>query len=430
MHVLVTGATGLIGSAVVVRLLVEDHRVTGLARSIGRAEKQFPAVEWRRGDIANLSDSAKWKPLLDGIDAVVNCAGALQDGPHDTVRGVHEVGIAALFAACVERRVTRVIHFSAIGVDRETPSAFSRTKLDGDRHLMESDLDWIILRPSVVLGDPVYGASALFRALAILPVLPVMPHTLPLQVVMLDEVAKTVMHFLDQGSASRVALELAGPQRLSFADVVQHYRRWLGYGPARMVPVPSWMAILVYAAGDLAGALGWRPPVRTTARREITRGAIGNAKVWSELTGIEPRSLSDALSRVPASVQERWFAGLYLLKPVIFTFFSLFWIGTGLLSIGPSFDIGVEIMEVGGAGAWSAPLVIAGGLADLLIGIGIAVRRFTRPALYGALGISGFYMIAGTLLLPGLWLDPLGPMMKIWPIMALNLAALAILSDR
>ena len=39
-------------------------------------------------------------------------------------------------------------------------------------------------------------------------------------------------------------------------------------------------------------------------------------------------------------------------------------------------------------------------------------------------------MIAGTLLVPGLWLDPLGPMLKIWPMMALNLTALAILSDR
>lgn len=71
----------------------------------------------------------------------------------------------------------RVIHFSAIGVNREQPSAFSSSKLAGDRALMARDLDWVILRPSVVVGWPVFGASALIRGLAALPVLPSMPGT-------------------------------------------------------------------------------------------------------------------------------------------------------------------------------------------------------------------------------------------------------------
>jgi uncharacterized protein YbjT (DUF2867 family) len=67
---------------------------------------------------------------------------------------------------------------------------FPRTKLHGDQKLIASQLDWVILRPSVVLGRPVYGASALFRALAILPILPVMPNTGSLQVVQLEEVVQ------------------------------------------------------------------------------------------------------------------------------------------------------------------------------------------------------------------------------------------------
>jgi hypothetical protein len=50
--------------------------------------------------------------------------------------------------------------------------------------------------------------------------------------------------------------------------------------------------------------------------------------------------------------------------------------------------------------------------------------------LFAALAISVFYMIAGTLVLPALWLDPIGPMLKIWPIMALNLVALVLVEDR
>ena len=114
----------------------------------------------------------------------------------------------------------------------------------------------------------------------------------------------------------------------------------------------------------------------------------------------------------------------------MFVVFSAFWIATALISLGPGYAIGKSLMEEGGAGALAGPSVVAGALADLVIGIGIAFRGTARIALYGALAISLFYAAAGTLLVPRLWIDPLGPMLKIWPIIALNLVALAILDDR
>ena len=129
-------------------------------------------------------------------------------------------------------------------------------------------------------------------------------------------------------------------------------------------------------------------------------------------------------------MQDRWFARLYLLKPVVFAIFSLFWIGTGLISVGPGYAMGVEHMLLGGAGVWSGPSVIAGGVADFLVGVAIAFRRTARVGLYGALAVSLFYLVAGTAIRPDLWIEPLGPMLKIGPVMALNLVCLAILDDR
>jgi hypothetical protein len=326
--------------------------------------------------------------------------------------------------------VRRVVHFSAIGVDRETPSSFSQTKLRGDEVLKQRDLDWVILRPSVVVGRASYGGSALFRGLAALPILPEMPETGPLQIVQLDDVVRTVIFLLQPEAPSRISLELAGPERLAFSDVVEHYRRWLGWRPAGRWAMPGWLAGIMYRLGDFAGLLGWRPPIRSTARREITRGAVGDPAEWSRLTGIAPRSLSAALVAEPASVQERWFAGLYLLKGLLFVVFPLFWIMTGVISLGPGYGIGVSLMEEGGAGALAGPSVVAGALADILIGVAIAVRRTSRLGLYAALAISIFYVIAGTILVPRLWADPLGPMLKIWPILVLNLIALAVVEDR
>ncbi|HVI28625.1 NAD(P)H-binding protein, partial [Hansschlegelia sp.] len=388
MNVLVIGGSGLIGSEVIARLIAGGFEVTGVARRTDQASRRFPQARWLSLDIAGCKASTDWAPHLAGIDAVVNCAGALQDAPGEDVKSVFADSVAALASACAEAGVRRVVHLSAVGVDRGAASAFSAAKIDGDRALMASALEWIILRPSVVLGRRAYGGSALIRGLAGLPVLPAMPGTGPLQVVHLDDVADAILFFLFPGAPSRVALELAGPEPLSLVEIVQAYRGWLGLPRARVIPLPSALASMLYRLGDLVGLLGWRPPMRSTAQREIVRGAVGDPGEWMRLTGVQPKSVSVSLAAEPAGVQERWFASLYFLKPVVFSVFSLFWIATGLTSIGPGYEAGVTLMERGGAGGFSGPSVIAGGLADLLIGIGIAFRRTARMALYAAIAIS------------------------------------------
>jgi uncharacterized protein YbjT (DUF2867 family) len=427
VRVLLTGSTGLIGSAIAARLLAEGHEVTG----VGRRGGPQPGMRWITLDIRNASRPDDWIAHLTGIDAVVNCIGVLQDSTLDSTQAAHASGPAALFAACEKAGVKRVIHFSAIGADRETPSAFSRSKAIGDKALMASSLDWVILRPSVVVGRSAYGGSALFRGLAALAVQPRVQDAGPLQIVQLDDVVDTVVWFLRPNAPARVQLELAGPDRLVFDDVVASYRKWLGWRPARQIGVPSWVMTLAYRLGDFAGWLGWRPPIRSTAQHEIVRGAIGDPAPWTQMTGIVPRSLEASFRTGPATVQERWFARLYLLKALVFGVFSAFWIATALMSFGPGWDIGIGLMHEGGVTGIAAPLtVIAGALADLCIGIGIAFRRTARPALYAALLLSLAYVVIGTILVPRLWIDPLGPMLKIWPVLALNLVALAILEDR
>lgn len=280
------------------------------------------------------------------------------------------------------------------------------------------------------LKGSAFGGSALFRGLAALPVLPVMPDTGPLQIVQRDDVVRTVLHFLKPDAPARLALDLAGPERLTFTQVVAVYRCWLGWRRARQWLMPAWLARLSYRLGDFVRALGWRPPLSSTARQEMVYGAVGDPAPWTAATGIVPAPLEQALAAEPASVQERWFAGLYLLKAVGFTVFSLFWLATGLISLTGGYPIGVALMREGGAGPLAGPSVIAGALADLAVGSAIAFRPTTRYGLYGAIALTLFYVVAGSILLPRLWLEPLGPLLKIWPILALNLILFAILEER
>jgi len=425
VKIAVIGGTGLIGSAIVAHLSSRGHAVISMSRSAASASSEAEKV-----DISEATSPSYWLPYLNGIEAVVNCAGVLQDGPNDSTSMVHHHGIANLFAACEQLEIRRVIHFSAIGVDRETPSAFSETKLSGDKALMERDLDWVILRPSVVIGRRAYGASALMRGLAALPAILAMPHTGQLQIVLLEDVVRAVEYFLDPTAPTRRIVELVGPHRYTFSEIVSLFRGWYRWPPAREIHLPQFASSIAYKSGDMISLLGWRPAVRSTAEREIARGAIGNLDDMRQI-GIHPKGVPEFFASEPASVQERWFARIYLLKPVLFVVLCLFWISTALVSLGPGWDYGIGLMREGGVEEASAALtVVAGGLADLAIGLAIAYRPTSRYGLYAAIAISFTYAIIGTILVPRLWADPLGPMLKIWPIIVAHFVALAILEDR
>lgn len=427
MRVLVVGASGLIGSAIATRLPSRGHEVVALSR---RPPTSGAMAGHLALDVARLT-AADWLTHLRGIDAVVYCAGALQDAPGDSLEAVHHGAAASLFEACARVGIRRVILFSAIGVDRETPTAFSSTKAAGERALMNSPLDWVILRPSIVIGRGAYGGSALLRGLAALPLLPVPADGEALQPVMLDDVVDTVVHFLKPTSAARVALDLAGPDALPLGALVGRFRLWLGWRPAPMVTLPGWLGAIAFRLGDLAGWFGWRSAIRSTAGRELLRGATGDPAPWTAATGIVPRSLETGLMADPSSVQDRWFAGLYLLRPWIFGTLALFWISTSFVSLGPGWQNGIGLMNEGGVFGWKAGAVVAAGaLADLAIGLAIAWRRTARIGLILAMLLTIIYLVIGSFLVPRLWSDPLGPMLKVPPVLLLHLAALGILEDR
>ncbi|WP_227878882.1 NAD-dependent epimerase/dehydratase family protein [Caulobacter segnis] len=140
MRIAIIGAYGLIGSYVSARLAADGHVVVGVGRDIEAARRRFPAVEWKRADVAKAS-VADWAAVLAGAEAVVNCAGALQDSPRDDLKAVHVEGVRRLAKACEGIGVQRLVHVSAAGVEPGRETAFNATKLEAETLLAQSSLD-------------------------------------------------------------------------------------------------------------------------------------------------------------------------------------------------------------------------------------------------------------------------------------------------
>ena len=133
---------------------------------------------------------------------------------------------------------------------------------------------------------------------------------------------------------------------------------------------------------------------------------------------------------MPATRQDRVFARVYLALPLAIATLSFFWVISGLI---PFFDLPgtISILTDRGAPYWlSALAVIGGAVLDVALGMAILWRRWAARAAMGMIALSAAYVLGSLITAPDLWLDPLGPMVKVLPGMMLAGFVALVLEDR
>ncbi|HEX2648558.1 MAG TPA: NAD-dependent epimerase/dehydratase family protein [Burkholderiales bacterium] len=160
MRILLTGATGFVGHHVAQALASAGHEVVGCSRHRNEALHRWPDFGWIKADFtADLSADA-WRPRLTGFQAVINTAGIVRERPGQSFEAVNFEAPLALFRACAERGPRRVIQLSAPDCERD-PRGYAATKLRAERALAGLDLDWTIVRASLMHAEDL--ASAVVR---------------------------------------------------------------------------------------------------------------------------------------------------------------------------------------------------------------------------------------------------------------------------
>jgi uncharacterized protein YbjT (DUF2867 family) len=433
----ILGASGLIGEAVATRLRQGGFPVVPIARRFTEAQRNaFGRAAVECSFVAFDADALKWLFAEKKIDIVVNCVGVLQDGPRGNTETVHRDFVARLLASLAAKaEPALLIHVSIPGAVGDDRTPFSRTKREAERLIAAGSVPYVILRPGFVVAPSAYGGSALLRALAALPFgLAPSDAERPFAATDVDDIAGTVAvvarRWRDEERYPKAIWDVLSRETTTVGDVIDAFRRRLG-GPRTRITLPSWLLTLGTRAGDLIAHLGWAPPVRSTALREIRRGVTGDPGPWIAATGIEPARLDAIVQRLHAGVQEKWFARLYLAKPLILGSLVAFWVLSGLIASTVSFDAAAAILVAHGfAPPLAAAVTTVTSLVDIAIGLLIAVRKTCRAGLLAGIGVSICYMIGAAAITPELWIEPLGALVKTGPAIVLMLVALAVLDDR
>lgn len=428
MKILLTGANGFIGRYLLAGLLAAGHEVVPAVRRPEEADRLLPVPCSIKVDFNRDTKVETWLPRVADFDAVINCAGVLQESRGQSIAAIHAAAPEALFEACRQRGVRRVIQISAISAEAAAGTAYALTKRAADHFLQASDLDWIVLRPSLVYARGAYGGTALLRALAALPcAIPVIGRgEQKFQPIHIDDLVATVIALLARPELSRQTIDPVGPDVLDMRQILIDLRHWLGFAQARVIAIPPAFIRPLALLGDIAGGT-----INSTALRQIEHGNTGNREAFERATGIKPRRWQDALLAEPAQPQDRLQARTYFLRPVLRLALALLWIGSGIVGLlQPAETVRAIGAALGLAG--STTLTMAGVFSLLDIAIGGAVLFRKRPGLLAAIQLAVVlaYTVALTCAKPSLWLDPFGPLLKNVPILAAILLNAALERER
>jgi uncharacterized protein YbjT (DUF2867 family) len=438
MTVLILGASGLIGNSIAIDLIRRGIPVIAVARRFNRPQFAQFATAAREIPIAQLESSALTRLVVEsGSDVLINCLGLLQDVPGERASDIHQHFVKRLLAALRDvGRPVLLVHLSIPGVAADDRTAFARSKRDAERSIAEAGIPYVILRPGFVFAPAAYGGSAMMRALAVLPfALPAQLAVQPFAVVAVEDIAETVSVITQrwrQGHRTyAVTWDLMHPNQRSFGEALASLRAWFGTGPGWRTAAPMALLKLGALAGDFTAWLGWHPPLRSTAFAELQRGVVGDPRAWMATTDVAPRSLDDILRARPATVQEKWFARLYLMKALIIVTLVLFWCVSALIALTVAYPAAVAILTAHGYSlAQAQSMTIAGSAMDFSIGLAIALRQTSRGGLMAGIALSLFYMLAAAILTPAVWIEPLGALVKTFPAIVLMLVALGIADER
>lgn len=221
--VAVLGGSGFVGQRVCHALAAAGYRVRVATRDRERAKERLILLPTAEVTVTDIHDPAQLAGLVRGADAVVNLVGVLHDGRGARSFQEAHVGLARkVVAACRSSGVGRLLHMSALCAGTAAPSAYLRSKGEGEAAVRESGLAWTIFRPSVIFGR---GDSFLNLFAQVLRLSPVVALACPgarFQPVYVEDVAAAFVKSLSRPDSVGRSYDLCGPRVYTLRELVEY----------------------------------------------------------------------------------------------------------------------------------------------------------------------------------------------------------------
>jgi NADH dehydrogenase len=288
---LLTGATGSIGSRLLPLLLESGEDVRCLVREPRRLGERRVDVQIALGDLGEMSDPYLVRQALRGVDTVVHLAATIRDQPPKRIEELNGLATVRLLRAAERSGVRRFVFFSALNASAAQRTRFFRAKWLAEQAVLSSPLQTTVFAPSIVYdhSDP---WITLLRRFSFLPVLPVSgTGRAAFEPIWAADVARAVVTALAGEAAPRY--ELAGPEELTYDQMSDLVSRIAGR-PRPLVHLP----LGAVRAGLIAGrSLFGEAVFATWEEAELMEVSMVSERGTADVQalGVQPRRMSDVL---------------------------------------------------------------------------------------------------------------------------------------
>ena len=226
--ILLTGASGTVGRALLPLLLGAGHDVRALVRDPRGLGRHRVDVQIALGDLARLGDRHLQRQALRGVDTVIHLAAAIRDEPYARVEELNGLATNRLLRAAERAGVEHFVFFSAIGASETQRTRFFRAKALAEHAVATSPLQTTVFAPSIVY-DPADRWVRLIKRLALLPALPISGSgKAQFEPIWAHDVARCVVASLERAD-EKARYELAGPQVLTYDEIARTVARGTGH---------------------------------------------------------------------------------------------------------------------------------------------------------------------------------------------------------
>jgi NADH dehydrogenase len=293
--IVITGATGFVGSHLARRLVAQGQRPRCLVRRGARlAGLPREQVELVYGDV---TDPASLGPAMAGADSVVHLAALtanIKQTPRATYHAVNAEGARNVVAAARDAGVRRLVLLSGIGAQPDGAGSWIRTRWEGEEAVRQGGVPYTILQPSVMFGGKraeFFRAQA--RVLKLAPVVPILGDgQFKFQPIWVEDVCSCILGALDDPALARTTVAIGGPEVFTYEQIVDLITARMGVvKPKVRLPLG-----LMRINARLVEAVLPKPPLTAATIELFTLGDnIADPGVLPRVFGIQPKSLRDGL---------------------------------------------------------------------------------------------------------------------------------------
>ena len=299
---LLTGATGLVGSALLRRLIAEGQPVRCLVRDPRRLGPQRVRVQIALGDLA---DPPSFRNAMRGVDTVVHLAASTRDQPRGSIEELAAIATWRMVEAAQRAGVRRFVFFSTLGASTHHRARLFRAKALAEQAVRESDMHSTVIAPSLVYA-PGDRWLTLIERLSLLPAVPISGRGRAVcQPIWAEDVASCLIAALRESSdeeadgndAAHRRYELGGPQGMTYNEVIETVLYSLDRErPLLPIPTPMVSRTLRLLERAMHSSSGGRVPItwdeaELLEANMVAKGGCADA----EALGVTPQPMSSVL---------------------------------------------------------------------------------------------------------------------------------------